>query len=72
MKIYSTLFALVSLCTVYAQTDIEKTKETVSKSTIEGHIYFLADDFLKGRATGTLKTTSCPRTQNYLYHLNHN
>lgn len=37
----------------YAQNDIEKVKETVNKATIEGHIYFLADDLLKGRETGT-------------------
>lgn len=53
MKTYSVLIALFCLCRVYAQTDIEKTKETVTKSNIEGHIYFLADDLLKGRATGT-------------------
>ena len=53
MRTYSTLLALICLCGVYAQTDIKKTKETVSKSKIEGHIYFLADDLLKGRATGT-------------------
>ena len=34
-------------------TDKEKTEATVTKSDIEGHIYFLADDLLKGRATGT-------------------
>ncbi|WP_396637469.1 M28 family peptidase [Maribacter sp. R77961] len=53
MKSYSILLALFCSCSIYAQTDIEKTKETVNKSTIEGHIYFLADDLLKGRATGT-------------------
>ena len=31
----------------------EKVTETISKSDIEGHIYFLADDVLKGRATGS-------------------
>ncbi|MBT8377333.1 MAG: M28 family peptidase [Bacteroidia bacterium] len=35
------------------QSDVEKVKETVDKATIEGHIYFLADDLLKGRETGT-------------------
>jgi hypothetical protein len=53
MRIYSTIVAVFCLCSIFAQTDIEKTKETVSKSNIEGHIYFLADDLLKGRATGT-------------------
>lgn len=36
-----------------AQSDKELTEETVQKSTIEGHIYFLASDELKGRGTGT-------------------
>ena len=36
-----------------AQTDAEKAAETVNKNSIEGHIYFLADDLLKGRDTGT-------------------
>ena len=38
---------------LYAQTDKEKVESTISKSKIEGHIYFLADDLLKGRETGT-------------------
>jgi hypothetical protein len=37
----------------FAQSEIDKVTETVKKSTIEGHIYFLADDLLKGRETGT-------------------
>ncbi|MBQ4804191.1 M28 family peptidase [Aquimarina sp. MMG015] len=37
----------------YSQNDIEKVKTTISKSEIEGHIYFLASDELKGRQTGT-------------------
>ncbi|MDY8137336.1 M28 family peptidase [Aquimarina sp. 2201CG5-10] len=37
----------------YAQEDFEKVKTTVSKAEIEGHIYFLASDELKGRQTGT-------------------
>ncbi len=36
-----------------AQTDQEKTDATVSKSTIEGHINFLASDELRGRDTGS-------------------
>ena len=36
-----------------AQTDTEMASETVDKNEIEGHIYFLADDVLKGRATGS-------------------
>ncbi len=37
----------------FGQTEEEKVKETIAKSAIEGHIYFLADDLLKGRETGT-------------------
>lgn len=44
---------LCSLTGLLAQTDFDKAKETVSKSEIEAHIYFLADDLLKGRETGT-------------------
>ncbi|MDC7998490.1 M28 family peptidase [Gilvibacter sediminis] len=36
-----------------AQSDVQMVEETVSRSAIEGHIYFLADDLLKGRQTGT-------------------
>jgi len=36
-----------------AQSEKEKTEATVKKNTIEGHIYFLADDLLKGRETGS-------------------
>ena len=32
---------------------MEKVTSTVTKSKIEGHIYFLSDDLLKGRETGT-------------------
>ncbi|AVI50021.1 aminopeptidase [Pukyongia salina] len=46
------LMALSAVGT-YSQTEIDKVKETVSKSEIEGHIYFLADDLLKGREAGT-------------------
>lgn len=52
-KILLTLSLLLSTLSFIAQTDAEKTKETVSKSDIEGHIYFLASDELRGRATGT-------------------
>ncbi len=51
-KIILFLFTL-TIVPLYAQNDIEKTKSTVSKSEIEGHIYFLASDDLKGRQTGT-------------------
>ena len=47
-------FIFAIACTVtFAQTDKEKAENTVTKSKIEGHIYFLADDLLKGRETGT-------------------
>ena len=54
MKNY--LIGALMMCTSvigYAQTDTEKVKSTVSKEDIEGHIYFLASDELKGRGTGT-------------------
>ena len=44
---------LCSLGGLLAQTDFDKAKETVDKAEIEGHIYFLSDDLLKGRETGT-------------------
>lgn len=50
LLLLSTLFGVLVLS---AQTDVEKAEETVKKSSIEGHIYFLADDLLKGRNTGT-------------------
>ena len=53
MKKLALLLTLGCVFTLTAQTEIEKVTETVSKSDIEGHIYFLADDVLKGRATGS-------------------
>lgn len=53
MKHYFTLGLLALMSTISAQTDIEKAAETVDKNKIEGHIYFLADDLLNGRATGS-------------------
>ncbi|MDY7394357.1 M28 family peptidase [Aureibaculum sp. 2210JD6-5] len=49
------LFSIALLITwsCKAQTDKEKVNETISKNDIEGHIYFLASDELKGRETGT-------------------
>ena len=38
---------------INAQTEEAKVRQTVTKEKIEGHIYFLSDDLLKGRATGT-------------------
>ena len=53
MKNYTLLFALVFSSVLFAQTDAEIAEQTVDKNEIEGHIYFLADDVLKGRATGS-------------------
>lgn len=44
---------LLNTFTFYSQTEKEKVEATVRKSTIESQIYFLADDLLKGRETGT-------------------
>lgn len=52
-KITLLSIALLSTFSLFAQTDKEKTQETITKAKIEGHIYFLADDLLKGRETGT-------------------
>jgi hypothetical protein len=54
MKQLTILFLTVlTILSCSAQTDKDKVAETVNKATIEGHIYFLADDLLKGRETGT-------------------
>jgi len=47
------LLTLLFSFSLNAQTDKEIVLQTVNKATIEGHIYFLADDLLKGRETGT-------------------
>ncbi len=46
------LFFIFSF-SITAQDEVEKVTSTVSKSKIEGHIYFLASDELKGRQTGS-------------------
>ena len=49
-----TLLAFVSfIFGAYGQTDKEMVLSTINKSEIEGHIYFLASDELKGRETGS-------------------
>ena len=53
MKKLIVLVTLACALTITAQTEIEKVTETISKSEIEGQIYFLADDVLKGRETGS-------------------
>ena len=53
MKHLPIFIALLVLTPLFSQTEKEKVEATVSKSDIEGHIYFLADDLLKGREAGT-------------------
>lgn len=36
-----------------AQTEVEKVNSTITEDEIKGHIYFLADDLLEGRGTGS-------------------
>ena len=50
---FSLLIALLVSTSIFAQSEKEKVISTVDKNTIQGHIYFLADDLLKGRETGT-------------------
>ena len=52
-KILSILAIILVLISAKAQTEVDKVKSTVSKNDIEGHIYFLASDELRGRETGT-------------------
>ncbi len=54
---YISLLAVLLLGTtsLFAQTEKELVESTITKSKIEGHIYFLADDLLKGRETGTFE-----------------
>lgn len=51
-KIIITAILLFNV-SLFAQTNKQMVEETVAKSEIKGHIYFLTDDLLKGRATGT-------------------
>lgn len=54
MKKFISITILSFLCiTVFGQTEQQKVENTISKDNIKGHIYFLADDLLKGRETGT-------------------
>ncbi len=52
-KTFILFLTLFTFLTTYGQTEKEKVEATVTKSDIEGNIYFLADDLLKGRETGT-------------------
>lgn len=53
MKYFTLIIALFSFLLTFSQSDKELVLETVKKNIIEGHIYFLADDLLKGRETGS-------------------
>ncbi|MGB7786558.1 MAG: M28 family peptidase [Salinimicrobium sp.] len=51
----ASFFLLFLVCSFagFAQTEAEKVTSTISQDEIKGHIYFLTDDLLKGRETGT-------------------
>lgn len=53
MKYFTLIIALFSFLSTFSQSDKDLVQETVNKNVIEGHIYFLADDLLKGRETGS-------------------
>ena len=53
MKKLALLIFVCSTTALFSQNDKALVEETISKSNIEGHIYFLSDDLLKGRETGT-------------------
>jgi aminopeptidase YwaD len=53
MKNIFTLSLFLFVGILYAQTDKEIAASLITKEKIEGHIYFLASDELKGRATGS-------------------
>lgn len=54
MKKYIIIFiSLIFAGSAYAQSDEALTKDVIQKSTIKGHIYFLASDELRGRETGS-------------------
>jgi len=52
MKYFPILFLFLFTST-FAQTDKELAASLITKNKIEGHIYFLASDAMKGRETGT-------------------
>lgn len=55
MRYITLIIALFSFLPSFSQSEKEMVMETVKKTVIEGHIYFLADDLLKGRETGSLE-----------------
>ncbi|WP_062058797.1 M28 family peptidase [Aquimarina longa] len=52
-KIILFIFSFSCTIIISAQDDVEKVISTLTKNEIEGHIYFLASDELKGRQTGS-------------------
>jgi carbonic anhydrase len=50
---YSPILFLFLFTSTFAQTDKELAASLITKNKIEGHIYFLASDAMKGRETGT-------------------
>ena len=52
-RIVTLFLVYVFSLSLQAQSEKLMVIETTNKATIEGHIYFLADDLLKGRETGT-------------------
>lgn len=50
-------FLFLLLCSItfisFSQSEKEKVENTVSQEQLKAHIYFLSDDLLKGRETGT-------------------
>ncbi len=51
--ITSAIILLFCITQIFAQTDKQLVENTVNKNKIEGHIYFLTDDLLLGRQTGS-------------------
>ena len=52
-KLLAVLVMALYMVSGWAQSDQELAASTVTQNKIKGHIYFLADDLLKGRETGT-------------------
>lgn len=52
-NLFTLCIAFLFIGILSAQTDEEKAAATVNVNTIKSHIYFLADDLLEGRASGT-------------------
>lgn len=50
---YLSILLLLFFANTFAQTDKEIAASLITKAKIEGHIYFLASDAMKGRETGT-------------------